>query len=95
MVDDGWEACLEEGRDDPAFIVAARGNIARVSCMTGLASKAGLTREGLNKAFSPDGNPEFGMVMRVIQALGLEPHGSGAKASQSRRKPGLRRGVGL
>ncbi len=24
-----WEACLEEGGDDPAFITAALGNIAR------------------------------------------------------------------
>jgi len=68
-----WEACLEEGRDDPAFITAALGNIARARGMTGL------TREGLYKALSPDGNPEFGTVMRVIRALGLELHGSAAK----------------
>jgi probable addiction module antidote protein len=74
-----WEACLAEGRDDPAVITAALGNIARARGMTGLAGKTGLTREGLHKAFSPDGNPEFGTVMRVIRALGLELHGSAAK----------------
>ena len=74
-----WEACLEEGRDDPAFITAALGNIARARGMTGLARKTGLTREGLYKALSPDGNPEFGTVMRVIRALGLELHGASAK----------------
>ncbi len=71
-----WEACLEAGRDDPAFITAALGNIARARGMTGLARKTGLTREGLYKALSPDGNPEFATVMKVIRALGLHLHGS-------------------
>jgi probable addiction module antidote protein len=74
-----WEACLEEGRDDPAFITAALGNIARARGMSQLARKTGLTREGLYKALSPDGNPEFGTVMKVIRALGLELHGAAAK----------------
>jgi probable addiction module antidote protein len=39
--------------------------------MTDLARKTGLTREGLYKALSQDGNPSFGTVFRVIQALGL------------------------
>ena len=69
----------EEGRDDPAFITAALGNIARARGMSQLARKTGLTREGLYKALSPDGNPEFGTVMKVIRALGLELHGAAAK----------------
>jgi probable addiction module antidote protein len=49
-----WEACLEEGRDDPAFITAALGNIARARGMTGLARKTGLTREvGPRPAMKP------------------------------------------
>jgi probable addiction module antidote protein len=74
-----WEACLQEGRDAPAFITAALGNIARARGMTGLALRTGLTREGLHKALSPDGNPKFSTVMRVIQALGLELHGASAR----------------
>lgn len=74
-----WEACLEEGHDDAAFITAALGHIARARGMTQLARKTGLTREGLYKALSPGGNPEFGTVMRVIRALGLELHGASAK----------------
>ena len=74
-----WEACLDVGRDDPAFITAALGNIARARGMTQLARKTGLTREGLYKALSPGGNPEFGTVMRVIRALGLELHGAAVK----------------
>ncbi len=31
------------------------------------------------KALSPGGNPEFGMVMKVIRALGLELRGAAAK----------------
>ena len=74
-----WEACLEEGRDDPAFITIALGNIARARGMSQLARKTGLTREGLYKALSPGGNPEFGTVMKVIRALGLELRGATAK----------------
>ena len=74
-----WEACLEEAAEDPAFITAALGNIARARGMTGLARKTGLTREGLYKALSPDGNPEFATVMKVIRALGLHLHGSAAE----------------
>ncbi len=54
-----WEACLEEGRDDPAFITTALGNVARARGMSQLARKTGLTREGLYKALSPGGSPEL------------------------------------
>jgi probable addiction module antidote protein len=73
-----WEACLEEGGDDPVFITAALGTIARVRGMTDLARETGLTREGLYKALSPDGNPEFSTVMKVIRALGLRLRGAPA-----------------
>ena len=71
-----WEACLEEGGDDPAFITAALGTIARARGMSNLARETGLTREGLYKALSPDGNPEFSTVMKVIRALGLRLYGA-------------------
>ncbi|HEX9243789.1 MAG TPA: addiction module antidote protein [Anaeromyxobacter sp.] len=67
------------GRDDPAFITTALGNIARARGMSQLARKTGLTREGLYKALSPGGNPEFGTVMKVIRALGLELRGTPGK----------------
>jgi probable addiction module antidote protein len=75
-----WEACLEEGGDDPAFITAALGNIARARGMSTLARETGLTREGLYKALSPGGNPEFATVMKVIRALGLELRGAPARS---------------
>ena len=67
-----FEACLEES--DPALIAHALGVIARARGMTQLARDTGLTREGLYKALSADGNPEFATVMKVIKALGLQLH---------------------
>ena len=68
------EACIEEAGDDPAFIVHALGVIARAKNMSQLARDTGLTREGLYKALSPDGNPEFATIMKVIRALGIRLH---------------------
>jgi probable addiction module antidote protein len=39
--------------------------------MTQTARDAGLTREGLYKALSPQGNPSFATVLKVLAALGL------------------------
>ncbi len=66
------EACMEEAGDDPAFIVHALGVIARARSMTQLAKETGLTREGLYKALSPEGNPTFATVAKVAKALGLK-----------------------
>ncbi len=66
------EACIEEAGDDPAFIVHALGVIARARNMSQLARDTGLTREGLYKALSPDGNPTFTTVAKVAKALGLQ-----------------------
>lgn len=68
------EACFEEAGDDSAFIAKALGNIARARGMTQLARDTGLAREGLYKALSENGNPEFATVMKVIKALGLKLH---------------------
>ena len=57
---------------DPAFITVALGSVARARGMSQIAKKAGLSRESLYKALSTDGNPEFGTVMRVMNALGLK-----------------------
>ncbi len=66
------EACIEEASDDPAFIVHALGGIARARNMSKLARDTGLTREGLYKALSPEGNPTFSTVAKVARALGLQ-----------------------
>jgi probable addiction module antidote protein len=64
------EAVFEDG--DPALVAAALGDIARAKGMTQVAHDAGLGRESLYKALSPDGNPEFATVLKVIHALGLK-----------------------
>ena len=66
------EACLEEAGDDPAFIVHALGVVARARNMSQLARDTGLTREGLYKALSGDGNPTFATVVKVAKALGFK-----------------------
>ena len=70
------EAALEEG--DSALIAAALGDIARAKGMTEVAREAGLGRESLYKALSPDGNPEFATIMKVVSALGLQLHAAPA-----------------
>lgn len=66
------EACIEEAGDDPAFIVHALGGIAKAKNMSQLSRDTGISREGLYKAFSPDGNPTFATVAKVAKALGLQ-----------------------
>jgi probable addiction module antidote protein len=63
------EAVLDDG--DPALVSAALGDVARARGMTEIAREAGLGRESLYKALSPEGNPEFATVMKVLRALGL------------------------
>lgn len=61
---------LETG--DAAFIADALGIAARARGMSQVAKDAGLSRENLYRALSPDGNPEFATVVRVLQALHLK-----------------------
>jgi probable addiction module antidote protein len=68
------EAALEE--NDPALVAAALGDIARAKGMTQIAREAGLGRESLYKALSPEGNPELATVLKVLKALGLRLHAS-------------------
>ncbi|HUS24876.1 MAG TPA: addiction module antidote protein [Candidatus Binatia bacterium] len=66
------DACLEEG--DASLVAAALGDIARARNMSQLARDTGLTREGLYKALSAEGNPSFDTILKVARALGFEMH---------------------
>tara|TARA_R110002074_G_scaffold145034_1_gene293356 strand:- start:216691 stop:216990 length:300 start_codon:yes stop_codon:yes gene_type:complete len=66
------DACIEEAGDDPAFIIHALGVIAKAKNMSQLARDTGLSREGLYKAFSSEGNPTFATILKVSKALGLK-----------------------
>lgn len=76
------DACVEEDPGDGSLIRAALGDIARARGMSQLARDTGLAREGLYKALSPEGNPEFSTIMKVIKALGLKLHASAASAPE-------------
>ncbi len=66
------EAALEAG--DPALVTAVLGDIARAKGMTQIARDTGLGRESLYKALSPEGNPGFATVLKIVRALGLQLH---------------------
>lgn len=68
------EAALDESGDDPAAIAQALGTIARSGNVSELARRVGMSREGLYKALSVDGNPSFATVMKVAKALRLKLH---------------------
>lgn len=68
------EACFAEDPGDGSLIRAGLGDLARARGMAQLARDTGMTREGLYKALSKDGNPEFSTVVKVIHALGLRLH---------------------
>jgi probable addiction module antidote protein len=57
---------------DPSFLAQALGTVARARGMSQIAKDAGLSRESLYKALRAEGNPEFGTILRVLQALGLK-----------------------
>jgi probable addiction module antidote protein len=64
------EAAFEDG--DPALIAAALGDVARAMGMTQLADKAGVTREALDKALSPTGDPRLSTFLGVMRVLGIK-----------------------
>lgn len=65
------EAVMGEAGDDPVFVARALGTVTRAWNMSRLARDVGMSREGLYKALSGDGNPSVATVTRVVQALGM------------------------
>lgn len=65
------EDALEDSADDPSAVPHALGVIARSRNMSELARRVGMSRDGLYKALSADGNPTWSTVLKVTQALGL------------------------
>ncbi|WP_343304136.1 addiction module antidote protein [Mesorhizobium retamae] len=45
--------------------------MARAQNLSQLAREVGMSRQGLDKALSGEGNPTFATVMKVAQALGI------------------------
>ena len=57
--------------EDPRLALVALEYFAKKAGMSRLAQEVGVNRESLYKSLSPDGNPSFLTIMRVMRALGL------------------------
>lgn len=62
---------LEASADDPTAVPRALGVIARSQNMSELARRVGMSRDGLYKALSEEGNPTWSTLLKVTKALGL------------------------
>jgi len=80
------EAALEDG--DPKVVTSALGAIARARGMAQIAREAGLSRESLYRALSPEGNPEMATFLKVVRAMGIHLH---ATATENPAPPGAGR----
>lgn len=65
------ELALEDSLGDPSAVPRALGVIARSRNMSELARRVGMSRDGLYKALSEDGNPTWSTILKVTNALGL------------------------
>lgn len=63
------DAALEE--NDPKLLAAALGDISRSKGMTMISKETGITRKGLYKALSADGDPKLTTLVGVLNTLGL------------------------
>ncbi|HAO3424577.1 TPA: putative addiction module antidote protein, partial [Escherichia coli] len=60
------------------YFFKALGNIARARNISQLSKDAGMSREGMYKALSGEGNPSFKTIARITKALGLKLQFTGA-----------------
>jgi len=76
--------------EDASAIAVAIGTVARARGMSAVAEKAGLSRENLYRALGGEARPEFGTVIKVLHALGIDlvaqPQGSRAAKGRSRQE---------
>ncbi|MDR3020791.1 MAG: putative addiction module antidote protein [Treponema sp.] len=73
------EEALEE--NDIEFLFKTIGYIARSKGMAQIARELELNREGLYTALSPQGNPSFITIVRVLDNLGFRLNIQAKKAS--------------
>lgn len=63
-------ASAEDG--DATAMAMALGTVARARNVAQLARDTGLTREGIYKALSAEGNPAFATIVKVARAMGFD-----------------------
>jgi probable addiction module antidote protein len=56
---------------DGQMLIHSLGVVARARGMMKLSKDTGITRAGLYKALSPDGNPSFETVTKIVAAFGM------------------------
>lgn len=59
---------MDEAGDDPAYVGRTLGAIARARNLSQLARDVGMSRQGLDKALSADGNPSFATIAKIARA---------------------------
>lgn len=91
-VTDHLQIALHASREDPTAVPRALGVIARSRNMSELARTVGMSRDGLCRALSENGNPRWSTVIKVTQALGLrfELHPVAQPAPRSEHSPDAR-----
>ena len=65
-------AAFESG--DTKLITAALGDVAKSKGMTALERETGISRKGLYKALSGEGDPKLSTILEVLNAFGLQMH---------------------
>ena len=63
-------AAAEE--NDPALLLVALAQVARAHGLSRMAKRASISRMGLYKSLSKNGNPEFKTFIKLIAASGLQ-----------------------
>lgn len=64
-------AIWEEAPGNVALMASALGDVARAIGISTLAEKTAISRKALYKALSPEGNPEFSTLLKVMDAFGM------------------------
>jgi probable addiction module antidote protein len=61
---------------DTAALLASLRTVSRVKGISAIAEETGISRNGIQKALSENGNPEFASVNAILHAMGysLMPH---------------------
>ena len=70
FVSEYLKAAFESG--NVLEITRALSDVAHARNMTNLATEMGISRQGLYKTLSGNGNPEFATIQKLITALGLQ-----------------------
>ena len=83
------EAAFEEDLGDGLLIRAALSDIVRGRDMSELAQEIGVKREELSEALSEYGDPSFGIVLKIIRALGMRLSVAGKGPAPSRELRGI------